>query len=86
MSSLDFLYICLGIGFLILVGFISYASYHLVDTLKSVKGLADDYHYVVSDIKAVEKLLKSGLLHTLTVFLDFAGDFFRKKGGGKFER
>ena len=86
MSSLDFLYICLGIGFLILVGFISYASYHLVDTLKSVKGLADDYHYVVSDIKAAEKLIKSGLLNTLMMFLNFAGDFFRKKGGGKFER
>jgi len=83
MSLLDFLYLSLAFGFLVLVGFVSYASYRLAKAMESLKLLADNSGDIVADVKAAKNQLKSGLASTLTTILDLVMSVLKKKGGEK---
>ena len=75
MASQDFLFYSLGLGFLILVGFLSYAAYCLAKSLKTLSLILQDAEDISNDINKLEKGIKSRLLNLLRIFL--------KKGGEK---
>lgn len=77
MSTQDFFYLVASFGFIILVGFISYAAFHLARTLKSLKLLIDQTEDITSDINKVKNQLKSGIAK-----LVIAGLSALKKRGG----
>lgn len=72
MTSLDVLYYALAIGFLVLVGFISYAMYHLGQTLKLVSHITEDVEDITHDIHMTKEKVKlrviDGLLGILRMF------------------
>ncbi len=83
MSLLDFLYLSLAFGFLILVGFISFACYRLAKTLQSVDNLINNAEDIVKDIRDVKNHLKSGLITTFITAVNVATQLLTNKGGGK---
>lgn len=83
MNLQDFLYLSLAVGFLILVGFISFAAYKLGKTLGSIKEVVDDAEDITHDVKAVKNQVKSGLITALMTGLNLATTILKKKGGGK---
>ncbi len=50
MTSLDVLYYALALGFLVLVGFISYMAYEAALTLKSLRGTLGHVDNIVSNV------------------------------------
>lgn len=75
MISLNFLYYSLGIGFLILVGFLSYAAFSLSKTLKKLTSILVKVDDVATDADELKNFIKSGIL--------YVKDMFVKKGGDK---
>ena len=62
MSSQEFLYYSLAIGFIVLVGFFSFAMYHLAETLKSLKVLLDNIDDTAKDFNLIKNKIKLGAL------------------------
>lgn len=75
MASQDFLFYSLGLGFLILVGFLSYAAYSLAQSLKTLTLILKNAEDISNDINKLEKGIKFRLLNLLHIF--------SKKGGEK---
>lgn len=75
MVSLDFLYYSLGIGFLILVGFVSYAAFTLSQTLKESTSILEKVDDMAKDAEELKNYIKRGIL--------YLKDMFIKKGGDK---
>lgn len=75
MLSQDFLFYSLGVGFLILVGFLSYAVYSLAQSLKALTQILQDVENISNYIDKLENQIKLGILNLLHIFL--------KKGGEK---
>jgi len=75
MMSLNFLYYSLGIGFLVLVGFVSYAAFNLSRTLKKLTSVLIKVDDVAKDADDLKNLIKSGVLGLVSMFV--------KKGGEK---
>ncbi len=75
MMSLNFLYYSLGIGFLVLVGFLSYAAFNLSQTLKKLTSVLIKVDDVAKDADDLKNLIKSGVLGLVSMFA--------KKGGGE---
>ena len=71
--SLNFLYYSLGIGFLVLVGFLSYAAFSLTQSLKRLTSILIKVDDIASDADYLKNTIKSGLLSLVGMFL--------KKGG-----
>ena len=69
MSSLDFLYLSLAIGFLVLVGFISYAAFNLSQTLKKLTSILVKVDDVVKDADDLKNFVKSGILNLISMFV-----------------
>lgn len=73
MNSQDFLFYSVGIGFLILVGFVSFASYRLAQSLKKITQILQNAENLSEDISDdLEKLksgVKLGVLNLLQIFL-----------------
>ena len=65
---LDFLYYSLGIGFLILVGFLSYAAISLSQTLKRMTSILVKVDDITKDVNDLKDLIKSGILYLLSMF------------------
>lgn len=86
MNLQDFLYLSLAVGFLILVGFISFAAYRLGKTLESIKEVVDNAEDITHDVKAIKNQIKSGLITTLVTALNLTTAILKRKGGGKNER
>ena len=68
MNSLNFLYYSLGIGFLVLVIFISYAFYNLSQTLKESTSILTKVDDITKDVEDLKNLIKSGILYLLSMF------------------
>jgi hypothetical protein len=66
MTSLDFLYFALGIGFLSLAGFVSYAAYQAALTLKAARRIIEDVEDTVLDFVMLKDGMKMGVLSVLT--------------------
>lgn len=83
MNLQDFLYLSLAVGFLILVGFLSFAAYRLGKTLESIKEVVDSTEDITHDVKAVKNQIKSGLITILMTALNLTTAILKKKGGDK---
>jgi hypothetical protein len=68
MNSLNFLYASLGIGFLVLVGFISYAFFNLSQALKQSTSILKKVDDITKDVNNLKNLIKSGILYLLSMF------------------
>jgi hypothetical protein len=75
MTSLNFLYYSLGIGFLILVGFLSYAAFSLSRSLKELTSILVKINDIAKDAEELKNYIKQGIL--------YLKDLFTKKGGDK---
>ena len=76
MVSQDFLFYSLGIGFLILVGFVSYAAYNLSLTLKELTSILTKVDDIAQDAEDLKNYIKKGIMSFLNLFV-------ARKGGGK---
>lgn len=63
MYSLDFLYYSLGVGFLILIGFMCYVLYYLAQDLKSVRDILEQVEDVTRGIDLIGTQLKLSVLN-----------------------
>ncbi len=70
MTALDFLYIILGIGFIVLVTFLSIAAYNLIVTLHKLNIIIDNVSDITSDVDSIKNTLKSGFMTILTFILN----------------
>lgn len=68
MNSLNFLYYSLGIGFLVLVIFISYAFYNLSNILKKLTSILIKVDDITKDVDDLKNLVKNGILYLLSMF------------------
>lgn len=75
MFSLNFLYYSLAIGFLILVGFLSYTAFSLSETLKELTSILVKIDDFAKDAGELKDYVKNGIL--------YIKDMFVKKGGDK---
>lgn len=69
MSSIDFLYWALGIGFLILVAFLSVTLYTLTQTLKSLKAVLEDAEDITQDVARLKNSIKLGIFSLIGKFI-----------------
>lgn len=73
MPAQDFLFYSVGFGFLILVGFVSYAAYRLAESFKKFTQILQNVEGISEDIsKDVDKLvtgIKSWLLNLVRIFI-----------------
>ena len=74
MISLNFLYYSLGIGFLILVGFLSYAVFNLAQTLKKSTSILAKVDDVAKDVEDLKNYIKQGILYLIGLFVKKGGD------------
>lgn len=68
MTSADFMNYSLGIGFLILVGFASYAFYNLSQTLKESTSILTKVDEITKDVNDVKNLIKHGISYLVSMF------------------
>lgn len=68
MISSDFLNYSLGIGFLILVGFVSYAFYNLSQTLKTSTSILTKVDDITKDVESLKDVIKNGILYLMNIF------------------
>lgn len=68
MNSLNFLYYSLGVGFLILVGFLSYAAYSLSESLKKISSILIKVDDITKDVESLKDIIKSGILYLVSMF------------------
>lgn len=66
--SQDFLFYSLGVGFLILVGFISYSFYNLSKSLKEATSILEKVDSITKDVESLKDLIKNGILYLLSIF------------------
>lgn len=74
MSSLNFLYYSLGIGFLILVGFLSYAAFSLSRSLKELTSILIKIDDIAKDAEELKNYIKQGILYLKNLFIKKGGD------------
>lgn len=74
MISQNFLYCSLAIGFLILVGFLSYAAFNLSKTLKEATSILTKVDDVAKDVDELKNGIKSGILTLISMFIKKGGD------------
>lgn len=74
--SIDFLYYSLALGFLVLVGFISYAMYQLGQTLKSVQRITNGVEHFTHDLQITKERMK---LSALNVIMGLISLFRRRR-------
>lgn len=79
MDGLDIFYLSLSIGFIVLVGTVSYAAFQLVQTLRSIKILVEDIDDTAKDVRIAKEATKLNIFRIVSMVL---GLFF-KKGGEK---
>lgn len=69
MTSLNFLYYALGIGVLILVGFLSYAAFNLSQSLKKLTSILVKVDDVAKDADDLKNSIKQGILDLISIFI-----------------
>lgn len=81
MASADFLNYSLGGGFLILVGFVSYAFYNLSLTLKESTSILTKVDDITKDVESLKDVIKNGIFYLMSIFKRDGGE--RKNGNKK---
>lgn len=74
MTSLDLLYVSLAVGFLILVGFVSYAAYNLSRTLKELTSILEKVDDITKDVDELKNHIKNGILYLKDLLVRKGGD------------
>lgn len=74
MFSLNFLYYSLAIGFLILVGFISYAAFSLSQTLNKLTSILIKVDDIAKDADDLKNTIKGGILGLISMFMNKGGE------------
>lgn len=74
MSSLDILYYSLAAGFLILVGFVSYAAFNLSQTLKETTSILERIDDITKDVEEFKNYIKQGILYLKSLFTRKGGE------------
>lgn len=77
MASSDFLFYSLGIGFLLLVGFLSYAALSLSQTLKKLTSILVKVDDIAKDADDLKNTIKLEILNLMSTLLE------KVKGGDK---
>ncbi len=75
MNSYDLLNYSLAIGFLVLVGFVSYSAFNLSNTLKELTSILEKVDAIAKDAEELKDFIKKGII--------YLKDMFVKKGGVK---
>jgi hypothetical protein len=70
MTTLDFLYLSLAFGFLILVGGLSLLIYHFIGTLTVFRRVLEEVEDTTRDVQTVKNTLKLGGLTLAAKVLD----------------
>jgi hypothetical protein len=68
MVSGDFLNYSIGLGFLVLVGFASYAFYNLSQTLKESTSILKKVDDITRDVESLKDIIKNGILYLVSIF------------------
>lgn len=68
MDSTNFLNYSLGVGFLVLVGFISYAFYNLSQALKESTSILKKVDAITKDVESLKDVIKNGILYLVSIF------------------
>lgn len=79
MVSLNFLYYSLGIGFLVLVGFLSYSAFNLSKTLKELDSILVKVDDMAKDAEELKNFIKSGIFYLKELLVKKGGDTDGKK-------
>lgn len=74
MLSQNFLYYSLGIGFLVLVGFLSYAAFSLSKTLKRLTSILEKADALAKDADELRDFIKTGILYLKNMIFKKGGD------------
>ncbi|MFZ3301364.1 MAG: DUF948 domain-containing protein [Microgenomates group bacterium] len=68
MDSVTFLNYSLGVGFIVLVGFISFAFYNLSKSLKEVTSILSKVDSITKDVESLKDIIKSGITYLVSMF------------------
>ncbi|KKU64150.1 MAG: hypothetical protein UX87_C0010G0024 [Candidatus Amesbacteria bacterium GW2011_GWA1_47_16] len=79
MNSADFFYYISAVAFTVMAGFVSWAAYHLVETLKELKTVLEDVKDTTHDLTMLKTGLKAGALNLIGNLLSRP----KKKGGDR---
>ena len=79
MVSGDLLNYSLGGGFLIIVGFASYALYNLSQTLKESTSILTKVDDITKDVESLKDVIKNGIIYLMSIFS-------KKKGGDRHDK
>lgn len=79
MSSQDILHYSLAIGFIVLVGFLSYAAYSLSQTLKKLTSILTKVDDLAKDADNLKNYLKDGIFKLISMFTKKGGEIDDKK-------
>jgi hypothetical protein len=74
MISQNFLCYSVGFGFLVLVGFLSFAAFSLSKTLRKLTSILEKVNDVAKDADDLKNYAKSGILYLINMFVKKAGD------------
>ena len=74
MTSQDILYYSLAIGFLILVGFVSYAAFSLSKTLKKLTSILEKVDDITKDVDELKNFIKYGILALKNMLVEKGGE------------
>lgn len=74
MNSQDILYYSLAAGFLILVGFVSYAAFNLSHTLKELTSILQRIDDITKDVEEFKNYIKQGILYLKSMFTRKGGE------------
>lgn len=75
MSSLDFLYISLGVGFLTLVGFLCYLIMKVVQTIEKAQEVIENFENTADGVLNFKDKLKSSTLRVVSKFLKGGSEY-----------
>ena len=78
LTSLDILYLSLSIGFLILVGVISYLVFRVSRTLGNVDTLVEDVDDTAKDIRGLKNHVKGGVFGAVSPVLGLVANIKRR--------
>ena len=68
MDSVTFLNYSLGVGFIVLVGFVSFAFYNLSKSLKEVTSILSKVDSITKDVESLKDIIKSGITYLVSMF------------------
>ncbi len=74
MASQDILYYSLAVGFLILVGFVSYAAFSLSKTLKELSSILEKVDDITKDVEELKNHIKNGILYLKKMLVGKGGE------------